>query len=76
MTAPVRPGNLYRNVFHVKYSLIQPLTFNRQITINETKMKKIKKRLLELLVMLISAIFFFFVFRYWDPIKEFIVRLF
>jgi hypothetical protein len=39
-------------------------------------MKNPKKRLLELLVMLISAIFFFFVFRYWDPIKEFIVRLF
>lgn len=39
-------------------------------------MKNSKTRLLELLVMLASAIFFFFVFRYWDPIKEFIARLF
>jgi hypothetical protein len=39
-------------------------------------MKYLKKYLPDLLVTLISAIVFFFIFRYWDPIKEFIARLF
>lgn len=39
-------------------------------------MKNFNKHFLELLVTLISAIFFYFVFHFWDPIKEFIASLF
>jgi len=39
-------------------------------------MKNTKKRLAELLVLLVSIIVFFLIFRNWDNIKEFFVSLF
>jgi hypothetical protein len=39
-------------------------------------MKNFKKRLFELMVLLVSIIVFLFIFRFWDPIKEFIAGLF
>jgi hypothetical protein len=39
-------------------------------------MKNSKKHLVELIILLISIIVFFLIFRNWDNIKEFIAGLF
>jgi uncharacterized membrane protein len=39
-------------------------------------MKNSKKHLMEIVIMMVSIIVFFLIFRNWDNIKEFIVNLF
>jgi hypothetical protein len=47
-----------------------------QSNIKVNVMKNFKKRLFEMMVLLVSILVFFFIFRYWDPIKDFIAGLF